>query len=829
MNANPQAAFRAFITSHGYGEPERLEPGVFARVSTKPNDARNKDASVKLFPDQRGGIVCDFTTGQTHVWQAEPSRAYTPAEVSAWRERIEREGKAAAEQRKRDVEEVSERARRIFDKAEPADDSFPYFTTKGVKRHGALKLYRGTLALNGMRCDGALTVPMRDATGELVSLQFIDAKGEKRYLNGPKPKGAYYAIGKPAGTLVVCEGYATGASIHESTGLAVAVAFDAGNLTATAQALRLKYPDARLILAADNDVKPEGGNRGIEAATEAARVVGGLLAVPDMGGIRCDFNDLAQAQGPEAVKRAIEAAAAPDTETPQTIPANVASAILASPTEAAEGWPEPGALPDSLPPVEPFGPELLPEALAGWCMDVAERMGAPADFLGVTILAALGSLVGRKLAVRPQEKTDWQETCNQWAVIVGRPGAMKSPAQAEVLAPLERLQRRSDAQYADAIQEYERALGMVKLRREAADGEKRKLLKGNINASIGHLEVAEPDRPKRRRYQVNDSTYQAIAEIHADNPNGVLVNRDELVSLLKSLDREDSCEARGFYLTAWSGKASYSLDRISREAASLEGVCISLVGSTQPGRIASYLREAVSGGNGDDGLIQRFGLLVWPDPREWRDVDRDPDREAEARAFEVYEALDTLTPESVGAEQDRNQNGEPKGLPYLRFSNDALEVFREWRTVFEARIGKGDEVPALESHFAKYRKLIPSLALLLHLAGGGKGPIARAPTLRALAWAEYLETHARRAYASVTTPETGAAKAIVKRLRCGDLSTTFRARDVYRKQWAGLADRKLVHDALELLVDLGWLAKIERKADLGRTPVEYVANPRGLA
>jgi len=117
--------------------------------------------------------------------------------------------------------------------------------------------------------------------------------------------------------------------------------------------------------------------------------------------------------------------------------------------------------------------------------------------------------------------------------------------------------------------------------------------------------------------------------------------RDELVSLLKALDHEDNAEARGFYLTGWNGDSPYTFDRIMRcMNLHISAVCLSLLGSTQPGRIADYVRHAVRGGSGDDGLIQSFGLLVLPDiGGEWCNVDRFPDSDAKREANRVIDNL----------------------------------------------------------------------------------------------------------------------------------------------------------------------------------------------
>ena len=189
--------------------------------------------------------------------------------------------------------------------------------------------------------------------------------------------------------------------------------------------------------------------------------------------------------------------------------------------------------------------------------------------------------------------------------------------------------------------------------------------------------------------------------------------------------------------------------------------------------------------------------------------------------------LDTLDPLSVGAKQDTDVDGEADGIPFLRFDAGGHGLFLEWRTDLEAKLRSGELHPALESHLAKYRKLIPGLALVLHLTSGGGGAVSERATLQALAWAEYLETHARRAYASVTTPEVAAAKAIIDRLRRGDLPKTFASWRVWRPGWAMLSDRQQVADALSLLVDLDWLSRRQEQTG-GRPGIIYEANPRGL-
>lgn len=417
-----------------------------------------------------------------------------------------------------------------------------------------------------------------------------------------------------------------------------------------------------------------------------------------------------------------------------------------------------------------------------------------------------------------------------WGLVVGRPGVLKSPAIDAAMGPVRRLAARAAAEFERTRAGHELAAKAAKIHADLMTKAAADTLKRNPQADISDmLRVDARDEPTLRRYLTSDSTAAALGELLRQNPNGMLVYRDELVSLLRSLDQEDNQSARGFYLTGWNGNSPYTTDRIGRGAnLHIEGVCLSVLGSTQPGRIAEYIQYAVRGGKGDDGLIQRFGLLVWPDiDGRWENVDREPDRESGRAAYDLIQRLDSLDWRAIGAVRDIGPRGDEEGLPYLRFNDAAQALFNEWRSRLEARLRSGELHPALEAHLAKYRKLIPGLALTCHLVSGEHGPVSERAILRALAWSDYLETHARRAYESVVSVDVTTAKAIIKKLRSGDLPVQFSSRDVWRPGWAHLADRDRVVTALQLLVDLDWLA-ITRQETGGRPAWVYHANPKGL-
>ena len=131
------------------------------------------------------------------------------------------------------------------------------------------------------------------------------------------------------------------------------------------------------------------------------------------------------------------------------------------------------------------------------------------------------------------------------------------------------------------------------LKKKARESAVRTELKSKGHARTDFKD-AKPEEPQAKRFVTNDSSYEALGQLLVANPTGILVFRDELVSLLKTLDREEYASARGFFMTAWGGKSAYTFDRIIRGHQHIKAAFVGLIGSTQPGRIVEYLRRATS-------------------------------------------------------------------------------------------------------------------------------------------------------------------------------------------------------------------------------------------
>lgn len=495
--------------------------------------------------------------------------------------------------------------------------------------------------------------------------------------------------------------------------------------------------------------------------------------------------------------------------------------------EIINAWPEPRELPGGLHPVESFSCELLPVTLRPWVEDIAERMQTPPEYVAIPAMVAAATVVGRKVAIRPKQHDDWREVPNLWGCIIGRPGVLKSPAIGQALKPLGRLAALADEQFQFEKAEFDAANMERELRRDAAKAAMKKALSADPRADVSHLRAEEEDRPSLRRFSTNDSSYQMLGELLRHNTNGLLVSKDELMGLLKPLDREENSEARAFYLQGWNGDGSYTFDRIGRgENLHVPALTLSVLGSTQPAKIQGYV-DRIVGGDGDDGLLQRFSMMVWPDtPPSWEYIDRQPRSEYRQAAFDVFDHLNGLTAESVDAETDQYD----QRFPYLRFDAEAGERFKVWLTELMERLRSDELHPAIESHFSKYRSLIPSLALLHHLMSGKRGPVGLLSLLSAIAWGDFLEGHAFRVYQSAVNEPAQAAKAILRHLKAGDLPDGFNRREIERRGWAGLqSNSERIQAGLSILIDYGWIREVagDRPGERGGRPSlpTYIINP----
>jgi hypothetical protein len=319
-------------------------------------------------------------------------------------------------------------------------------------------------------------------------------------------------------------------------------------------------------------------------------------------------------------------------------------------------------------------------------------------------------------------------------------------------------------------------------------------------------------------------------ETMSENPAGILVIRDELTGWWSQLDRPGREGERAFCLQAWNGDTGHTIDRIGRGTIHVPACCMSMLGGIQPGRLRSYLADALEDGPGNDGLIQRFQVMVWPDTKqEWHYIDRSPNLEAELQVVAVFQQLVELDPDNPVR---------------FCFAPEAQQLFIEWLAGLEQQVRGNELHPALIFHLSKYRSLMPTLACLFELADRAVEGFVGAPyansanshnvslehTRQAIAWCSYLESHAKRVYSCAVTPQVRAARELADKIKQQKIGGDgfFSCRTVYLKGWSGLDTPEAVKAAAEILEDAGWLRDVTcRPGSSGGRPADrYEVNPR---
>lgn len=344
-----------------------------------------------------------------------------------------------------------------------------------------------------------------------------------------------------------------------------------------------------------------------------------------------------------------------------------------------------------------------------------------------------------------------------------------------------------------------------------------------------------PEQPTCRELVTNDATQERLAELMMQNPRGLLLYRDELNGWFRSFNQYRPGADEQFYLQCHGG-GMWVQHRKGVPDVFVSDLFLNICGGFQPDVVAEVLARRT--GKADSGMAARFSLLVWPDQisRKW--VDNSPDRNLHERVNRLFEHLCELDPERfVGPRKDAAH------YPSLRFTPEAQAIFQAWYAAHHQEQGELDDDAALKGHFAKYDGLFASLALVHHLlryAQGERVEPARVDAITAMAVRDfidgYLRLHARKIYRHLARdPGFAGAKRIAQWIVKTPDIISFTAREVSRKQWAGLTGRDentgkdYLRASLQHLENVvGWIRAEEVPASGrgGRPTVVYHVNPR---
>ena len=774
--SNPEQEFQAAIAAAGLTPPDSINAdGKIHRFSTngKPRDDSGW-YMLHLDGIAAGAFGC-WREGLQSTWCAKSDTSMTPTERDAHRRRID------AMKLQRDADAAERHAAAATEAARRWQEDKPctqhdYLTTKAVQAHG-------------LRIDaaGALIVPMRDAAGTLHSLQSITPAGEKRFMPGGRVKGCYHSIGRPDGAVIVCEGYATGASIHECTGKAVAVAFNAGNLDPVAVALRAKYPAVKIIIAADDDHQTDG-NPGVTNATAAAMAVGGLLAVPvfpaDRPDKATDFNDLHQLAGADAVRACIDAARKCEV-------AGLDSA-----------WPELQPLIARVDPEE-YPIDALPDSVRCAVQEVAGFVKAPIPLIATSALAALSLAIQAHTDVERAVKLSGP--CSLSLMAIACSGERKTTCDSFFTSAI--------ADYEARQQEAAKPLVLAyKSEREAWEAQ-RNGLKEKIKAlakdgkpstlqvqDLRKLDADEPKAPRIPRLKYSDTTPEELAFNLATRwPSGGVVSSEAgTVFGGHGMGKDSAMRNMAMLNQLWDG-ATLPVDRRTSESFTVRGARLTMSLQVQEPTLRAFF-DSTKGLARGTGFLARF-LVSWPaSTMGTRNFTEAPANWPALAAFNSR--LTAILERPVPIDDDG-----ALCPSMLTLTPEAKTAWVKFHDTIEAELSPSGELQEVQDVASKTADNAVRLAALFHTFTGSIGPIGIDEMESGARIAAWHLTEARRFLGELAMP---AELANPMRLESWMLEYCRRentdrvpTREVQRFGPGGLRDKIAFKDAVAELAELG--------------------------
>lgn len=611
---DPKIEFANFSTSNGYTLGDDVITDKLRRFRVDGDSKNEKSGWYILHADGviPCGIVGNWRAGDRHKWIGKPENELTPEERAYWRQKCEEDRKRAAEERDRDRDETARKSEAVWDKAGPLPlMDIPYYRDKLVEPHGARQ------APKGSEHPGWSLIDFRDIRGRIVAIQYIkqgEIAGDSHYQTGKKrwPKGSHWpgcfheVPGDPSGVIEVCEGFATGLSIHEATGQTTLVCADAGNLVAVARQLSdcERFRGRRFRICGDVDAS-QAGQRAANEAAAALKAAGRECSIVlpvftpeqvaaygkthfDAEGkpkAPSDFNDLHQLAGLDEVRRQIEGASGADTQA------------------AGDTIDEP--IPLRRPPKkqEPYPVECLLET-AGMVERLAAITHTPLSIVGSEALAAMSLVVQERYDVGT---TLFKRTpTSLFFMGIGDSSLGKDQIDSIIMKPKEEFEEKLEAQYQSEQQEYEIALEAYEIDKSRA----KKKSKSGADFIEEVKGMDKPQAPRKPYYTLSDFTYEGVYKhLERGRPAmGIFSSEGGSVFSGFAFNDENKSKTVTNFSSIWSGRG-IDRGRVLDGVGKLYGrrLCSSTL--LQPIYVKKILGDETMSGQ---GYLNRH-LITWPD------------------------------------------------------------------------------------------------------------------------------------------------------------------------------------------------------------------------
>jgi putative DNA primase/helicase len=593
--------------------------------SYKPATARDVWKSIRAGGGVNIGTL--FHEAKANGWRDDGTYQKPTPEEIAERRRIAAERTAKEEADiARERADTAKKAAAIWKAATEAKTDHSYLSRKHVSPvatlreidAGAAAVILGYVPKSGgdALAGRLLVVPVKQGDG-LSTLELIDGDGHKAALAGRGTKaGGYWAAqplpndeGKGKGlVLLIGEGVATVLTAKEATGHFAIAALSAGNLPAVAKAMRERYPMAALVILADL-VKASGEPD--PHAIEAARAVGGRLAIPDFGNDRpddaTDFNDLAQLIGMEAVGRAIADATAPARDEPQPDKKNALAGD-------GDGWTQPQPLTAKVEP-EPYPLDALPDTIRAAVKEVADFVKAPLPMVASSALAALSLAIQAQADAKRAEKL--HGPVGLFLLTIADSGERKSTCDGFFTRAIRDYEEAQAEAAKPILKDHKAAIEAWEAKRGGVKENIRQLAKAgkptcSAEQTLRDLEHDKPEPPRIPRLLYADATPEALAYGLAKQwPSGGVVSAEAgIVFGSHGMGKDSVMRNLGLLNQLWDG-TSLTIDRRSTESFTVRGARLTVALQVQEPTLREFFTRSGALARGT-GFLARF-LVAWPE------------------------------------------------------------------------------------------------------------------------------------------------------------------------------------------------------------------------
>ena len=516
--------------------------------------------------------------------------------------------------------------------------------------------------------------------------------------------------------------------------------------------------------------------------------------------------------GEELVARSFDE---PDTPAPELI--REAKGLLSDVEAASDGngWPEPdvSVLQRAQVAVQEMPLSGFGEPLESYIRDAAAALGAPIDYVALSVLAGAAGLIGARRYVLIW--FGWREPGILWVALVGEPSTNKSPSIDPARCALNAVEAEKLEEFEPKDEEYKEAAIMAKAVRRSWEKAVEVAVTKELPIPEMPPEAREPERPVRPRTWIANATTEKLARLLAEQPGGIINFCDELSGLIGSFDRYGGNGGdRAFWLELFGGRP-YRLDRVADGSIDIPHAAASLLGTIQPDRLS---RLVLSGDN--DGFASRF-LYAWPKPIAKCRPSVNPDGTVLQRAFRRLGSL------------------EARGEIDIPVDDDAVSVFQAWWSgPHDAATRNASGL--LAEAYAKLNGGVLRLALVFEYLRWASSPqkmaepehVSLASVEAAIAFADlWAKPMYRRVFAEASVSPADRNTAVLARYLLTEKPDRINARQLRltkKSALPGIRDAKSMDLACDSLCEAGWLRPSFTRAGgaKGRRAKNYDVSPR---